>query len=132
MSDLAPFLDAAAAHPEFKRELLEYVRGGSSSRIALEGHAPRVKVERVLTQLLSAHPDLPIERVTLRGRSGCSDFTGQLVAVASNGEHRFNFVWCCAWRAEQEGWRDYFGFWDQARAAQEFGWDCFQTWEVTA
>ena len=130
MSDLRPFLDAAAAHPDFKRELLEYVQGGSSSRIALDGHAPRVKVERVLTQLLSAHPDLAVERVTLRGRSGCSDFIGELVAIAADTEHRFNFVWCCAWRAEQEGWRDYFGFWDQVRAAQEFGWDCFQTWEA--
>jgi hypothetical protein len=130
MSDLRPFLDAAAAHPDFKREVLDYVRGADSSRIELDGHAPRVKVERVLTQLFSAHPELVVERVTLRARSGCSDFTGELMAVAADAVHRFSFTWCCAWRAEQLGWRDCFGFWDQGRAAREFGWDCFRAWEL--
>jgi hypothetical protein len=128
MADLLPFLDAAAAHPDFKSEVLSYIRGGDATRISLDGYAPRVKVERVLTQLLSAHPDLTVERVALRARSGCSDFTGELVAFTTDGEHRFKFVWCCAWRAEQEDWRDCFGFWDQQRAAREFGWDCFKTW----
>jgi hypothetical protein len=129
MSDLRPLLDAAAADPDFKREVTEYLRGADTTRIAVEGHAPRVKVERVLTQLFSAHPELQVERVTLHARSGCSDFTGVLVAVADEAEHRFSFTWCCAWRAEQEGWKDYFGFWDQSRAAREFGWDCFRSWE---
>jgi len=132
MADLLPFLDAAAAHPEFKRDVLSYVRGGNAERIQVDGHAPRVKVERVLTQFLSAHPGLEAERMSLRGRSGCSDFTGELVAVTPHGEHRVRFTWCCAWRAEQEGWRDCFGFWDQQRAAREFGWDCFREWEVLA
>jgi hypothetical protein len=132
MSDLRPFLDAAAAHPDFKREVLEFLRGADSARIELDGHAPRVKVERVLTQLLSARPELPVERVTLHARSGCSDFTGVLVAVAGEIEHRFSFTWCCAWRAEQLGWRDCFGFWDQGRAAREFGWDCFRAWELVS
>lgn len=130
MSDLRPFLDAAAAHPQFKREVLEYVRGADSARIELDAHAPRVKVERVLTQLFSAQPELPVERVTLRARSGCSDFSGILVAMAGDTEHRFSFTWCCAWRAEQLGWRDCFGFWDQGRAAREYGWDCFRSWEM--
>lgn len=132
MPALLPYLDAAAAHPEFKRELLDFVRGGDTERIALEGYAPRVKVERVLTQLLHAHPTLPVERVRVNARSGCSDFTGELVAITTDSEeHRFSFTWCCSWKAEQQGWRDYFGFWDQARAAREFGWDCFQRWEKT-
>jgi hypothetical protein len=130
MPDLLPFLDAAAAHPELKTEVLTFVRGEDVPRIALDGFAPRVKVERVLTQLFHAHPDLAVERIRLRGRSGCSDFTGELVAVASDAEHRFAFTWCCAWRAEQEGWRDCFGFWDQARAAREYGWRCFSRWEL--
>jgi hypothetical protein len=129
MSDLRPYLDAAAAHPDFKRDVLDFVRGAESTRVTIDGHAPRVKVERVLTQLLSANPALRVERVHLRARSGCSDFTGELVAHAGDIEHRFSFTWCCAWRAEQQGWRDYFGFWDQARAAREFGWDCFRSWE---
>jgi hypothetical protein len=130
MSDLDPYLNAAAALPEFKREVEAFVRGGRTARISLDGHAPRVKIERVLTQLFSAHPDLPVERIALRGRSGCSDFTGELVAYTADSEHRFAFVWCCAWRAEQEDWRDCFGFWDQQRAAREFGWDCFKTWSA--
>ena len=130
MPDLLPYLDAAAAHPEFKRDLIEFVRGGNAPRIELQGYTPRVKVERVLTQLFSAHPDLEVERVRLSAHSGCSDFTGTIVAVTPNEtEHRFQFTWCCSWKAEQEGWRDCFGFWDQARAAREFGWDCFQRWE---
>ncbi|MDQ6634520.1 MAG: hypothetical protein M3Z10_07155 [Gemmatimonadota bacterium] len=132
MPDLLPYLDAAAAHPEFKSEVLTYVGGGTSQRIELTGYAPRVKVERVLTQLLHAHPDLPVERVRVHGRSGCSDFTGEVVVTAGAAEHRFAFTWCCAWRAEQEGWRDCFGFWDQARAAREYGFRCFSRWEAVS
>ena len=130
MVALLPCIDAAAAHPEFKRELIDFARGGNTSRIELDGYAPRVKVERVLTQLLHAHPTLTVEKVRLSARSGCSDFTGELVAVTTDREeHRFAFTWCCSWKAEQQGWKDCFGFWDQARAAREFGWDCFQRWE---
>lgn len=132
MPDLLPFLDAAAAHPDFKAEVLTFVRGGTSPRIELEGYAPRVKVERVLTQLFHAHPELSVERVRVRGRSGCSDYSGQVTVFAAESEHHFEFTWCCAWRAEQEGWRDCFGFWDQARAAREFGFRCFSRWEAVS
>lgn len=132
MPTLLPYLEAAAAHPDLKADVLAFLQGGDAARVQLEGHAPRVKVERVLTQLFHANPDLPIERVRVQGRSGCSDFIGSLVAVTADAEHRFEFTWCCAWRAEQEGWRDCFGFWDQARAAREFGWRCFSRWEVSS
>jgi hypothetical protein len=130
MPSLQPYLDAAAAHPELKAEVLAYLQGKPATRIQLDGHAPRVKVERVLTKLFQAHPELAIERVLVEGRSGCSDFTGSLTAVVGNEQHRFAFTWCCAWRAEQEGWKDCFGFWDQGRAAREFGWRCFSRWEA--
>jgi hypothetical protein len=131
MPDLLPYLDAASAHPDFKRDALEFVRGGDAERIeVVGGDAPRVKVERVLTQLFHAHPTLPVERVRVAARSGCSDYSGELIAVTTDSkEHRFSFTWCCSWKAEQEGWKDFFGFWDQARAAREFGWRCFQSWE---
>ena len=129
MPELLPYLEAAAAHPEFKREVLDFVQGGSARRIELKGYAPRVKVERVLTQLLHAHPDLPVERVMLAARSGCSDFTGEIVAYTGDAAHRFSFTWCCAWRAQELGWKDCFGFPDQTRAAREYGWRCFQRWE---
>jgi len=130
MPDLLPFLDAAAARPEFKSDVLTFVRGGPSPRIEVDGYAPRVKVERLLTQLLHAHPELEVERVRVSGQSGCSDFSGVLTVFASDSEHRIAFTWCCAWRAEQEGWRDCFGFWDQARAAREFGFRCYSRWET--
>ncbi len=129
MPDLNSYLEAAAAHPELKKDVLEFVDGRETSRIALEGHAPRVKVERVLTQLFHTHPELPIERVSVRARAGCSDYVGEVVAHTGDEEHRFTFEWCCAWKAEEQGWKDYFGFWDQARAAREFGWRCFRRWE---
>ncbi len=133
MPDLLPYLDAAAAHPDLKHQVREFIRGADTTRIELEGYTPRVKVERVLTQLFHAHPTLPVERVRLSGRSGCSDFRGEVVAItADNREHRFAFTWCCSWKAEQEGWKDCFGFWDQARAAREFGWNCFERWEPLA
>ena len=74
MPHLLPYLDVAAAHPDFKRDVLDFVRGSAAPRIELEGHAPRVKVERVLTQLLHTQPSLPVERIWLKARSGCSDF----------------------------------------------------------
>jgi hypothetical protein len=129
MPELLPYLDAAAAHPDFKREVVDFVQGAPASRIELRGHAPRVKVERVLTQLLHEHPALLIERVRVTARSGCSDFSGEIVAFEGAVEHRFAFTWCCSWRAQQLGWKDCFGFWDQARAAREFGWRCFEKWE---
>jgi hypothetical protein len=129
MPELLPYLEAAAAHPDFKREVLDFVQGGNATRIELKGYAPRVKVERVLTQLLHAHPDLQVERVMVAARSGCSDFTGEITAFAGDTTHRFSFTWCCAWRARELGWKDCFGFWDQTRAAREYGWRCFQRWE---
>jgi hypothetical protein len=130
MPELIPFLDAAAAHPEFKREVLDFVRQGApAKRIELQGYAPRVKVERVVTQLLHEHPNLRIERVRISARSGCSDYTGEIVAFEGEVEHRFAFTWCCSWRARQLDWKDCFGFWDQTRAAREFGWRCFEKWE---
>lgn len=130
MTDLISTLEAAAVHPELKQDLLGFLKGNPTSRLAIEGHAPRVKVERVLTQLFQSAPQLAVDAVRIRGRSGCSDFTGELVVRSGEVERRFAFTWCCAWRAEQQGWRDCFGFWDQGRAAREFGWDCFQRWEA--
>lgn len=113
----------------FKRDMLRFAAGEQVSAIEVVGFAPRVKVERVLVQLLNAEPELAIQRVAVRGESGCSDFTGEIRVETATGSHTFGFTWCCRWRAEQEGWSDYFGFPDQIRAAREFGWDCFQRWE---
>lgn len=116
----------------FKQDVLRFVSGDESATIEILGYAPRVKVERVLVQLLNAEPDLVIRSARVRGTSGCSDFSGDVTVETPTGQRTFSFVWCCRWRAEQEEWKDYFGFPDQIRAAREFGWDCFQRWAETA
>lgn len=122
-------VDTSLATIEFKTAINGYLAGESSDRVRVESYLPRVKVQRVLNQLLNVEPTLAIERVVIRGSSGCSDIVGTVDVHTSSGSHVIDFVWCCRWRAECEGYVDYFGFPDQARAAREFDWQCFQRWE---
>ncbi len=126
--DLEHILSASTAADEFKSDVRQYWAGLEAPRIQVRGHAPRVKVQRLLKQVLSAESGLKIERVALQARSGCSDFIGVVHVHAGGAVHRFEFLWDCRWRAEQEGWTDWFGFPDQVRAAQEFDWRCFARW----
>ena len=91
-----------------------------------------MKVERTLIKMLEAYPELAIDRVQIRGSSGCEYFSGKLTIGALEGEREIRFHWDCKWRAQQEGWVDYFGFPDQTRAAREFGYDCFREWREAA
>ena len=127
--EYAEIAERCRATPEFLAELDRYARGEEVARVDVARWTPRVKVLRVLAQLFDARPDLVVERVAVVGTSGCSDFAGTLTVHSAAGEHRFGFLWCCRWRAEQEGWTDPFGFPDQIRAAREFGWRCFARWE---
>lgn len=120
------------ATPDFKADVASYLSGERCDRVKVEGYAPRVKVRRLLTQLLAIEPALEIEGVVIRGSSGCSDFVGSVDVHTAAGSQVFDFAWCCRWRAESEGYVDYFGFPDQMRAAQEFDWRCFQRWERRA
>ena len=131
--DITKLLDRSRATNDFKQELLAFERHEMVGRISASRPSPRVKVMRVMCQLLHAQPELEIERVHLDARSGCSDYAG-VVTVEANGVQRsFQFVWCCQWRAQQEQWYDWFGLPDQMRAAREFGWDCFSEWsELTS
>jgi hypothetical protein len=129
---LDALLAASDATEAFKRDVLAYADRQSAPAITLLNHAPRVKVLRLLTQLLADQPQMPISRVEIHGVSGCADFRGW-IAVETEAERRvFDFVWDCHWRASQEGWTDCFGFPDQIRAAQEFGWQCFADWRPRA
>ena len=132
MPDITRYLEGSRAAAEFKSDVLAYAEHRAVGRVHVEPNAPRVKVLRVVTQLLTALPDEPIERVVVCGQSGCSDFRGSLTMVAAGAERTFDFVWDCAWRAEQEGWVDYYGYPDQIRAAREFGWRCFAAWSERA
>ncbi len=132
MSELDTILEKAQAAEGFKRSVRSYCAGSAADRIDVEGFAPPIKVRRLLTHLLSSEPHLPIERIKVRGRSGCSDFVGVVHVQTGSETHTYEFVWDCRWRAEQEGWTDWFGLPDQIRAAQEYDWRCFERWAPVA
>ena len=127
--DLLSALDRSLAAEAFKADVRAFAANQPAPRIATTRLAPRVKVARLVTQLLSAEPSLPVERVRVDAVSGCSDFRGTLLVETADDARTFEFVWCCQWRADQQGWRDAFGFSDQIRAAREFDWRCFERWD---
>ncbi len=121
-------LGKSQATEPFKLDVAAFCRGRAAPRVTVDGFAPRIKVQRLLMQLLSSEAALQITRVVVRGHSGCSDFAGEVKVETISETHVFDFVWDCRWRAEKEGWTDCFGLPDQMRAAHEFGWQCFQLW----
>ena len=128
LEELETLLARSRADERFKADVRLLFTRGEAPRIRIDSYIPRVKVERLLKQMLANEPDLPVDGVSVSGASGCSDFVGTLEARTRSATHVFDFGWCCRWRAQQEGWTDYFGFPDQIRAAQEFDWRCFHTW----
>lgn len=129
MSELEQILATSRAAEPFKLAVRSYCAGAGVDRIRIDGFAPPVKVKRLLAHILATEAHLPIEQIALRGRSGCSDFVGTVELRTATETHVYQFVWDCRWRAEQEGWTDYFGFPDQIRAAREYDWRCFERWE---
>jgi hypothetical protein len=127
--ELAELLTESRATDSFKSDVIRFLETGQAERVEVRGYAPRVKVTRVLKQVLANHPDLDIEQLSVNGMSGCSDFAGTVEVATAKDRKTFEFVWCCRWRAEEEGWLDYFGFPDQMRAAREFDWRCFRVWK---
>jgi hypothetical protein len=132
LSELELILSKSRAAETFKRSVRAFCEHGGAEHIHVEGFAPSIKVRRLLAHMLATEPHLPIERISLRGRSGCSDFVGTVNVQTQSGTHVFEFAWDCRWRAEQEGWTDYFGFPDQIRAAREYDWRCFERWQPVA
>jgi hypothetical protein len=126
---IADLLDRSAATPEFRDAVMRFLdERRPNERVAFSPGSPPVKVERTLAKLLVEYPEHPIESIDVRGRSGCESFGGELEVRGGGESRRVSFLWDCRWRAEQEGWRDWFGFPDQIRAAREFGWNCFREW----
>jgi hypothetical protein len=130
LSDLEQILAKSRAAEPFKRAVKSYGAGGGQDHIRVDGYAPSIKVRRLLAHMLAVEAHLPIERISLRGRSGCSDFVGTVQVHTASETRVYEFVWDCRWRAEQEGWTDCFGFPDQIRAAREYDWRCFERWEA--
>ena len=127
--ELGELLSESRATEPFKSDVIRYLETGEAERVEIRGYAPRVKVTRLIKQVLASHPDLDIEQVSVKAQSGCSDFVGTVELATATDRKTFEFVWCCRWRAEEEGWLDYFGFPDQMRAAREFDWRCFRVWK---
>jgi hypothetical protein len=126
-------LAASASTPAFQADVRAYGDFREAPRIVVVRAAPRVKVLRVIAQLVAAHPELAVDRVRIEGVSGCADYRGTVTAEVIDATPRaFTFVWDCAWRATREGWVDSRGAPDQVRAAREFGWQCFSAWEERA
>jgi hypothetical protein len=128
LTDLDKILERSRAAESFKTAVRSFSNRGGTEAIQVEGHAPSIKVRRLLAHILSTESHLPIERISLRAQSGCSDFVGTVKIHTDDSTHVYDFVWDCRWRAEQEGWTDYFGFPDQIRAAREYDWNCFERW----
>lgn len=131
LADLRALLAASAALPEFRHDAEAYALHRPAERVHVPRFAPRVKVARVLAQLVAAAPMLRVARVRVDGVSGCADFRGTVVVEDADGRvHRFAFRWDCGWRARQEGWVAPSGAPDQSRAAAAFGWRCFAEWHA--
>lgn len=128
---LSQLLERSRASEPFRSSVVTFVGDSRpNDGVTFDPYSPPVKVERTLTKLLEEHPELEIERVEIDGASGCEFFRGELRIHTSAGIRRVRFHWDCKWKALQEGWTDYFGFPDQARAAREFGHDCFRLWQA--
>ena len=128
--DLDTLLEQSAATSEFKAAVKALRIGrGSGDLVKANAGAPPVKVLRVISKLLEEEPATEIREVEIRGQSGCSDFAGSLWV---NGENEYRFVWDCRWRAEQEGMTDHWGYPDQRRAVEVFGYQCFEEFQRVA
>jgi hypothetical protein len=122
-------LEHSCASERFKADVLAFASRADAPSITLARSVPRIKVIRLVNHLLHAHPEWAIERLHIDARSGCSDFVGTAIVEGAGESRAFEFAWDCRWRAEQQGWVDAYGFPDQIRAADEFGWNCFQQWQ---
>jgi hypothetical protein len=127
---LTDILDHSAATDEFKAAVRSVHSRTRTPLVASTRPVPHIKIMRLLTHLLDAERDLEIESVRIHADSGCSDLTGVIDVVCSDAVRRFSFAWDCAWRAREQGWTDCFGFPDQMRAAREYDWQCFKSWDA--
>ena len=123
-------LTRSCATDRFKNDIIAFASRSDAPSITLVRNVPRIKVIRLINQLLHAHPEWVVDRLQIDARSGCSDFVGTAIVEGGGQSRVIQFAWDCRWRAEQEGWVDAFGFPDQIRAADEFGWNCFLRWQA--
>ena len=120
-------IEQSRATETFRKAVRDLEQGTVSTLIHYPRGNPRVKVLRVVYNLLETYPDLDIERVRIEGKSSCSGYVGE--ATVWPGPKRIRFNWDCKWKAQEENLIDPFGLPDQIRAAQQFGHRCFVSFE---
>jgi hypothetical protein len=127
VQDLQTLVQQSAATDNFKKAVMDLQAGRANPAIQFNRAVPPVKALRAISKLLEDASNEAIDTAVIQGRSGCSDFEGSI--EVNGGAMEYRFVWDCAWRAEQEGYKDHWGSPDQIRAAREFGYQCFQQFE---
>jgi hypothetical protein len=127
---LTDILDHCAATDHFKIAVLAVQGRTRTPLVSSLRPVPHIKIMRLLTHLVSTERDLEIESVRIHADSGCADLTGVIDVACTDALRRFSFAWDCAWRAREQGWTDCFGFPDQMRAAREYDWRCFKSWQA--
>jgi len=80
-------LTRSCATDRFKSDVIDFASRADVPSITLVRAVPRVKVVRLITQLLHAHPEWVVDRVQVDARSGCSDFVGTAVVAATAHPH---------------------------------------------
>ncbi len=124
-------INSSSATDSFKKTVIQFQhQQAPTAQIRFRSSNPPIKVLRVILGLLERFPELEVSDVDVDGVSGCSDYRGKI--SINSGEKTFDFVWDCAWKASEMGWKDYFGDPDQIRAARTFGFRCFKEFEEIA
>ncbi|MFQ5865256.1 MAG: hypothetical protein ACE5IW_08530 [bacterium] len=124
LDKLDRLLEKSQATDSFKQAVQQLARGDESNLIQYSPGSPNIKVLRVLMKLLEQYPEEIISDVKIEGHSTCSSFHGTL--IFGPGGTRIQFDWDCHWKAEQEGFKSWYGAPDQAKAARLFGYQCFR------
>ena len=125
---LKTLLENSEASDAFKNAVQDFADGKESQLIKYSLGSPKVKVQRVLMKLLEVYPDEQITEVNIHGSSSCSGYVGTLNFGPNKTKISFN--WDCEWRAKQEGFITWYGAPDQIKAASQFGYQCFEKFEV--
>ncbi|NIT73177.1 hypothetical protein GWO43_20305 [candidate division KSB1 bacterium] len=120
-------LKDSKADETFKDAVRRFADGEKSELIKHAPGAPPVKIMRVLMKLLEEYPGEPITNVTIDGQSTCSAYHGTLTFGPKQTKIRFN--WDCSWKAREAGFTTWYGAPDQTKAAQQYGYQCFETFE---
>ncbi len=121
-------LEQSNANDSFKEAVINFVEGHETNLIKYSLGSPRIKIVRVLMKLLEEFHEEPISYVNIQASSDCSRYYGSLIFGPNNTKVKFD--WDCGWKAEQEGFRTWYGQPDQLKAAELFGYQCFREFKL--